>query len=77
MVIFMMAGRGIVVFSACSHAGIDNVCQHAASCEAAADLPQSHIILVVGGLHLAGRDGESRISETVEALQFVLEPGQG
>ena len=58
-----VAGRGIVVFTACSHAGIVNVLKHARSCFG--DVP---FHAVVGGLHLAGMN-ERIIPETVEAMR--------
>ena len=44
-----VAGKGLVVFSACSHAGIVNVCRHAR-----ATFPDMPIHAVMGGLHLVG-----------------------
>ncbi|MBL8326255.1 MAG: MBL fold metallo-hydrolase [Rubrivivax sp.] len=55
-------GKGTVVFSACSHAGIANVLSHAT-----ASLPGA-LHGVVGGLHLAGST-ERLIPETVTALR--------
>ncbi len=60
-------GRGLVVFSACSHAGIINVCHDAI------DKLQAKVVGIVGGLHLAGKSGENKIDETVEGLK-ILEP---
>lgn len=56
-------GRGVVVFSACSHAGIVNVCRDAM------DKLESRLTAVVGGFHLAGSSVEDRIEPTVEALK--------
>ncbi len=67
---FLMAhveGKGLVVFTACSHAGVVNVLKHAREC--AGDAP---IHAVMGGFHLAGRN-EEIIPETVAAL-VELEP---
>ncbi len=47
-------GRGVVVFSSCSHAGIVNVASHASSLSAACGGP-NNLLGVVGGFHLAGR----------------------
>lgn len=58
-----VAGRGLVVFTACSHAGVINVLEHAKACFGDAPLYG-----VVGGLHLSGPN-ESIIAETVEALR--------
>jgi 7,8-dihydropterin-6-yl-methyl-4-(beta-D-ribofuranosyl)aminobenzene 5'-phosphate synthase len=55
-------GKGLVVFTACSHAGVVNVLKHAAACFAGVPLHA-----VVGGLHLSGSN-EKIIPETVEAM---------
>jgi 7,8-dihydropterin-6-yl-methyl-4-(beta-D-ribofuranosyl)aminobenzene 5'-phosphate synthase len=56
-------GRGIVVFSSCSHAGIVNVVRHAA--EVFDPIP---IHGIVGGLHLSGAANEQCIDATIEDL---------
>lgn len=58
-----VAGKGLVVLSACSHAGIINVC-HAAR----ARFPDAPLYAVMGGLHLSGGN-EAIIDDTVEALR--------
>ena len=55
-------GKGLIVFTACSHAGVVNVLKHAREC--VADTP---IHVVMGGFHLAGAN-EEIIPETVAAL---------
>src|SRR6185437_6954753 len=55
--------KGIVVFSACSHAGIINVLK-----EARARFPDTPIQGVMGGFHLAGVN-ESIIPATVAELK--------
>ena len=45
-----MAGRGVALLSACSHAGIVNACLFAREC-----FPDLPIELVLGGFHLAGK----------------------
>ncbi|MCS6890698.1 MAG: MBL fold metallo-hydrolase [Rhodovarius sp.] len=57
-----LAGRGIVVFSACSHAGIVNVLQAAREA-----FPGEPLHAVIGGLHLSG-ENEAIIPETVAAM---------
>jgi len=57
-----VAGKGLVVFSACSHAGIVNVC-----CHARAMFPDLPIHCVMGGLHLSGPN-EAIIAQTVAGL---------
>ena len=58
-----VGGKGIVVFTACSHAGVINVLEHARATFAGTPLYG-----VVGGLHLAGPN-EKIIPETVAALK--------
>jgi 7,8-dihydropterin-6-yl-methyl-4-(beta-D-ribofuranosyl)aminobenzene 5'-phosphate synthase len=58
-----VAGKGIVVFTACSHAGVVNVLRHAKTCFG--DVP---LHAVMGGLHLAGMN-EQIIPETVDAMR--------
>ena len=62
-VVVHIAGRGLVIFSACSHAGIINVLTHARS-----QHPTLPILAVMGGLHLSG-ENEKIIPETVEAMK--------
>jgi 7,8-dihydropterin-6-yl-methyl-4-(beta-D-ribofuranosyl)aminobenzene 5'-phosphate synthase len=56
-------GRGLVVFSACSHAGIVNVLTHAR-----ASFPGVPLYAVMGGLHLSGIN-EEIIPQTIEAIK--------
>jgi 7,8-dihydropterin-6-yl-methyl-4-(beta-D-ribofuranosyl)aminobenzene 5'-phosphate synthase len=56
--------KGLIVFSACSHAGVVNVLLHAR--EVFPDVP---LYGVMGGLHLAGAGPERAIPETVEGLK--------
>ena len=58
-----VAGKGLVVLSACSHAGIVNVCRHAK-----ATFPDTPIHAIMGGLHLSGPN-EAIIPQTVEGLR--------
>lgn len=55
-------GKGLVVLSACSHAGIVNVCTHAQ-----ASFPDVPLYAIMGGLHLSGTN-EEIIPQTVAAL---------
>ena len=56
-------GKGLVVLTACSHAGVVNVLTHAC-----ASFPGVPIHCVLGGLHLSGIN-ERIIPETVAAMQ--------
>ena len=58
-----VAGKGLVVLTACSHAGVVNVLTHARAC-----FPDVPLHAVVGGLHLSGTN-EKIIPDTVEALR--------
>ncbi len=58
-----VAGRGLVVFTACSHAGVVNVMTHARAC-----FPGTTLHGVLGGLHLSGAN-EKIIPDTVAALK--------
>jgi 7,8-dihydropterin-6-yl-methyl-4-(beta-D-ribofuranosyl)aminobenzene 5'-phosphate synthase len=61
--------KGLIVFSACSHAGIINVLRHAQ--ELFPDVP---IHAVMGGFHLSGHSVEKIIPQTVSDMkQFNLE----
>jgi 7,8-dihydropterin-6-yl-methyl-4-(beta-D-ribofuranosyl)aminobenzene 5'-phosphate synthase len=62
-------GRGVTVFSACSHAGIVNACL-----AAKAQFPGTPIDLVLGGYHLAGKPMEPRIGPTVRDLKARIDP---
>jgi 7,8-dihydropterin-6-yl-methyl-4-(beta-D-ribofuranosyl)aminobenzene 5'-phosphate synthase len=68
-----VAGKGLVVFTACSHAGVVNVLKHAR-----ASFPDVPLHAVLGGLHLVGTN-ERIIPDTVEALRAfdlaVIAPG--
>ncbi len=63
MLVAHVLDLGLVVFSACSHAGIVNVCTEVRSL-----FPDLPIHCVMGGLHLGGVM-ERLIPETVEALR--------
>ncbi|MGE0868544.1 MAG: MBL fold metallo-hydrolase [Kofleriaceae bacterium] len=58
-----VANKGLVVFTACSHAGVINVLSHAR-----AQLGPTKLHAVIGGLHLSGAAAEQAIAPTVAAL---------
>jgi 7,8-dihydropterin-6-yl-methyl-4-(beta-D-ribofuranosyl)aminobenzene 5'-phosphate synthase len=62
-------GRGVTVFSACSHAGIVNACLEAKAC-----FPEAAIDVVLGGYHLAGKAMETRVAPTVRDLETRVQP---
>ncbi|KAG8946065.1 hypothetical protein FRC00_009786, partial [Tulasnella sp. 408] len=61
-------GRGLIIFSACSHAGICNVVTDAVK---SLNRP---IYMIIGGLHLAPTDQVYRIAPTVEFISNSLQP---
>ena len=58
-----VAGKGLVVLTACSHAGVINVLKHAR-----ASFPDVPLYAVAGGLHLSGTN-ERIIAATVQAMR--------
>ena len=58
-----VAGKGLLVFTACSHAGVINVLSHAHMC-----FPEVPLYAVAGGFHLVGPN-EPIIPQTVEAMK--------
>lgn len=62
-------GRGVSVFSACSHAGIVNACLAARQ-----QFPDLPVDAVMGGYHLAGKPMEPRIEPTVNDLETRFGP---
>lgn len=54
--------KGIIVFTACSHAGVVNVLTHARAC-----FPDQPLFAVMGGFHLSG-ENERIIPETVRDI---------
>jgi len=61
-------GKGLVIFSSCSHAGIVNVVKDAVSTF------NRPIHMIVGGLHLASSDLHNRIEPTVKFFAETLRP---
>lgn len=66
-------GKGVIVFTACSHAGVVNVLMHARTC-----FPDQKLFAVMGGFHLSG-DTERCIPDTVRDIAgfglSVIAPG--
>jgi 7,8-dihydropterin-6-yl-methyl-4-(beta-D-ribofuranosyl)aminobenzene 5'-phosphate synthase len=66
-------GKGIVIFTGCSHAGVVNICRHAQEL-----FPGIPLYALVGGLHLV-HPNEGLIPETIAELRTfglrVIIPG--
>jgi 7,8-dihydropterin-6-yl-methyl-4-(beta-D-ribofuranosyl)aminobenzene 5'-phosphate synthase len=58
--------KGLIVVSGCAHAGIINTIQYAKKITNVND-----VYAVLGGFHLAGKENESRIKQTVDQLQQI------
>ncbi|KAI0769565.1 beta-lactamase-like protein [Trametes elegans] len=63
-----VVGKGLVIFSACSHAGIVNVVKDTA------ERFNRPVYMIIGGLHLAGTELADRISPTVDYLANQMRP---
>ncbi|PFH50915.1 hypothetical protein AMATHDRAFT_75304 [Amanita thiersii Skay4041] len=63
-----VAGKGLVLFSACSHAGIVNVVKDAITTFS------RPVYMIIGGLHLAGPEFVPRLQPTVDFLSKQLRP---
>ncbi|KAH8119389.1 beta-lactamase-like protein [Phellopilus nigrolimitatus] len=61
-------GKGLIIFSACSHAGIVNIVTDAVKTF------HRPIHMVIGGLHLGGPEFAERIAPTVDFLSNRLRP---
>lgn len=64
--VISVKGKGLVVLSGCAHAGIINTIRCAQRITGVTD-----VYAVMGGFHLAGKDNEDRIKQTVEELKQV------
>jgi 7,8-dihydropterin-6-yl-methyl-4-(beta-D-ribofuranosyl)aminobenzene 5'-phosphate synthase len=62
-------GRGVTVLSACSHAGVVNACLAARE-----EYGGERVDVVLGGYHLAGKQMEPRIADTVRDLRQRIAP---
>jgi 7,8-dihydropterin-6-yl-methyl-4-(beta-D-ribofuranosyl)aminobenzene 5'-phosphate synthase len=65
-VVFNIKGKGLVVISGCAHAGIINTISYAKEVTGIKD-----IYAVLGGFHLAGKENENRIEQTVKELKHI------
>jgi 7,8-dihydropterin-6-yl-methyl-4-(beta-D-ribofuranosyl)aminobenzene 5'-phosphate synthase len=58
--------KGLAILSGCAHAGIINTTLHAQEITGVTD-----IYALIGGFHLAGKEGEQRINQTLEMLKLL------
>jgi 7,8-dihydropterin-6-yl-methyl-4-(beta-D-ribofuranosyl)aminobenzene 5'-phosphate synthase len=65
-VVFNVRGKGLVIISGCAHAGIINTIVYA---QRITGVPRVNVVM--GGFHLAGKENESRIEQTVKELKQV------
>ena len=63
-----LRGKGLVVFTGCSHAGVINVCRHAV--EELGGGGQVPLYAVVGGFHLADNNPE-KLARTLVDLKAM------
>jgi 7,8-dihydropterin-6-yl-methyl-4-(beta-D-ribofuranosyl)aminobenzene 5'-phosphate synthase len=62
-VVFNIKGKGLVIISGCAHAGIINTISYAQRISGIVNT-----YAVMGGFHLAGKENENRIEQTVKEL---------
>lgn len=62
-VVFNVKGEGLVVISGCAHAGIINTISYA---QRISGITKAYAVM--GGFHLAGKENEGRIDQTVKEL---------
>jgi 7,8-dihydropterin-6-yl-methyl-4-(beta-D-ribofuranosyl)aminobenzene 5'-phosphate synthase len=65
-IVINVKGKGLVVLSGCAHAGIINTINYAQRISGI-----TNIYAVIGGFHLAGKEGESRIEQSVEEMRRI------
>jgi 7,8-dihydropterin-6-yl-methyl-4-(beta-D-ribofuranosyl)aminobenzene 5'-phosphate synthase len=65
-VVFNVKGKGLVIISGCAHAGIINTITYA---QRITGVPR--VYAVIGGFHLAGKENEHRIEQTIKELEQV------
>ena len=65
-IIINVKGKGLVVISGCAHAGIINTINYAKQISG-----KTYVYAVIGGFHLSGKNGEKRISKTIEEIKRV------
>jgi 7,8-dihydropterin-6-yl-methyl-4-(beta-D-ribofuranosyl)aminobenzene 5'-phosphate synthase len=64
--VFSVKGKGLVFVSGCAHAGIINTVQYAKRITGVGT-----VYAILGGLHLAGKENEGRINQTMKELRQI------
>jgi 7,8-dihydropterin-6-yl-methyl-4-(beta-D-ribofuranosyl)aminobenzene 5'-phosphate synthase len=62
-VVFNVEGKGLVIITGCAHAGVINTVSYA---QRISGTMNTHAVM--GGFHLAGKENENRIEQTVKEL---------
>ncbi|HTY74023.1 MAG TPA: MBL fold metallo-hydrolase [Candidatus Nanoarchaeia archaeon] len=65
-IVINVKGKGLVVLSGCAHAGIINTVHYAQKITEI-----SNVYAIMGGFHLAGKENENKIEQTVSELKRV------
>jgi 7,8-dihydropterin-6-yl-methyl-4-(beta-D-ribofuranosyl)aminobenzene 5'-phosphate synthase len=65
-IVFNVKGKGLVVISGCAHAGIINTIRYTQRISGV-----TNVYAVLGGFHLAGKENESKIEQTVKELKQI------
>jgi len=65
-IVFKIKKKGLVVISGCAHAGIINTVLYAQHITGT-----PNVYAIMGGFHLAGKECEPRIKQTVENLKLI------
>jgi 7,8-dihydropterin-6-yl-methyl-4-(beta-D-ribofuranosyl)aminobenzene 5'-phosphate synthase len=65
-IVINIKGKGLVILTGCAHAGIINTVHYSQKITRL-----NSVYAVIGGFHLAGKEGESRIEQTVKELRQV------
>ena len=64
--IFHVKKKGLVIFTGCAHAGIINTIKYSQKLTGL-----DNVYAVIGGFHLAGKEGESRMKQTIREIKRI------
>ena len=65
-IVINVKGKGLVILSGCAHAGIINTIKYAKQIAGVTE-----VYAVIGGFHLAGKEAETRIQQSIEEMQRI------